>query len=148
MHTALVSGFSAELAGALLDHVFRDPVYTPPPTLYAGLSSTAPTDTGGNITEPTDGGYARAPTTGADWGAASGTVPVTKANTSAVAWPTATGAWLGGVNLAHVVIFDELDGGSMLLFGRLAVARPVLAGDTPVAQPGSIVITLGAPVGT
>ena len=34
---------------ALLNHILTDSTYTPPTTLYIGLSSTTPTDAGGNV---------------------------------------------------------------------------------------------------
>src|SRR3972149_6513710 len=48
------------LAAEILDHLFTDGAYAPPATLYLGLSTTTPTEGGGNFTEPTDGLWARA----------------------------------------------------------------------------------------
>ena len=39
------------------------------PDIYVGLSSTTPTETGGSVTEPSSGSYARVATVAADWNA-------------------------------------------------------------------------------
>lgn len=130
---------------ALLNHIFTDPTYTPATTLYIGLSSTTPTDAGGNITEPSTGSYARVSTVAADWGAASGTAPATKSNTATKTFPTATADWVSGANLTYFVIFDAITAGNAVGFGALTTAKPVLNGDTPSFAAAALVVKLGKP---
>lgn len=130
---------------ALLNHIFTDPTYTPATTLYIGLSSTTPTDAGGNITEPSTGSYARVSTVAADWGAASGTAPATKSNTATKTFPTATADWVSGANLTNFVLFDAPTAGNAVGFGALTTAKPVLNGDTPSFAAAALVVKLGKP---
>jgi hypothetical protein len=92
------------------------------PTAFIGLSTTTPTATDTNITEPVGNGYARVATTGATWGvAAAGAIT----NTSVITFPTATGAGLGTVT--NVVVYDALTGGNLLFWGTIT-SQAVAAG--------------------
>jgi len=82
-----MAGFTDAYERAILDHVFTDPAWTPPVTLYIGLSSTTPTEAGANFTEPSTGSYARVSTTASDWSAASGTAPAVKTTTATKTFP-------------------------------------------------------------
>lgn len=137
--------FSDVLEAALLNHIFTDPAYTPSTTLYIGVSSTTPDDDGSNFTEPSTGAYARVSTVAADWGAATGTAPVTKSNTATKTFPTATATWLAGVNLTWFGIFEASSGGTPIATGLLTVAKPVMNGDTPSFGAGTMVLKLGKP---
>jgi hypothetical protein len=133
---------------ALLNHFLTDPAYTPPATMYIALSSTTPTDAGANVTEPSGGSYARVSTVAADWGAATGTAPATKANTATKTFVQATADWVAGANLTHFVLFDALTVGNVVAWGALTVAKPVLNGDTPSFAVGALVLKLGKPTDT
>ena len=130
---------------ALLNHFLTDGAYTPPATMYIALSSTTPTDAGGNVTEPSGGSYARVATAAADWGAASGTAPATKSNTTAKTFAQATADWASGANMTHFVLYDALTVGNPLAWGALTVAKPVLSGDTASFAVGALVLKLGKP---
>jgi hypothetical protein len=138
-------GFVDTVEQKLLDHFLTDPAYTPPATMYIGLSSTTPTEAGGNITEPSTGSYARVATTAADWSAASGTAPAVKTNTATKAFAAATTDWLAAANLTNFVLFDALTAGNALAFGALTTPKPVLNGDTPSFAAGALVLELGDP---
>lgn len=140
-----MAGFVDTVERALLDHFLTDGAYTPPATMYIGLSSTTPTEAGGNITEPSTGSYARVSTAAADWSAASGTAPVTKTTTATKTFPTASADWVAGANLTHFVLFDASSAGNALAFGALGTAKPVLNGDTPSFAAGALVLKLGDP---
>lgn len=140
-----MAGFVDSVEQALLDHFFTDPPYTPPTTMYIGLSSTTPTDAGGNFTEPSSGSYARVSTTAADWGAATGTAPATKSSTATKTFPAATGDWVGGSNLTHFGLFDASSSGNLLCWGALGTPKPVLSGDTPSFPSGALVLKHGDP---
>ena len=53
-----MAGFSDYLEDKVLNHVFGGTAYTAPSTLYVGLYTAAPSDTGGG-TEVSGGSYAR-----------------------------------------------------------------------------------------
>lgn len=140
-----MAGFVDTVEQSLLNHFLTDPAYTPPATMYLALSSTTPTEAGGNFTEPSGGAYARVSTAAADWGAATGTAPATKSNTAVKTFPTATADWVAGVNLTHFGLFDASTAGNLLAWGALGTAKPVLNGDTASFAAGALVLKLGDP---
>ncbi len=145
-----MAGFTDFLEHALLDHLFSDAAYAPPATLWVALSTTTPAEAGTGFTEPSSGSYARVATTAADWAAATGTAPSTKSNTAAITFPTATGDWSSGANMAFFGLFDD-DGtpsGNLLAFGALTTPKAVLNGDTASFAASTLVIKLGDPSDT
>lgn len=126
------------LEDEVLEHVVGKSAYTSP-TVYVGLSSTTPAEDATNITEPSTGSYARVATAAIDWNNAS-TGSIDTAN--AVGFAAATGDWVAGANLTHLVVFDALTTGNALFFGSLAVSKPVLSGDTASFPAGDITVTL------
>jgi hypothetical protein len=143
-----MSGFDDATERAILNHVLTDPAWTPAATLYIGLSSTTPTDAGGNFTEPSTGSYARVSTAAADWDAATGTAPATKTNSATKTYPTATGDWVAGANLTHFGLFEALSGGTPIVCGALTTPKPVLSADVASFGPGTLVLKLGDPTDT
>ena len=91
-----------------------------PTEYYIGLSTTEPTATGTNVSEPaTSAGYSRvllnnlsAPTNGV----------VT--NTSNINFEESTSAW---GTITHFVIYDAEVGGNLLMYGALSTPRVVEA---------------------
>jgi hypothetical protein len=140
-----MAGFTDAVEQQLLDHFLTDPAYTPPATMYLALSSTTPTEAGGNFTEPSGGSYARVSTAAADWSAATGTAPATKTNTAAKTFPTASADWVSAANLTYFGIYDASTAGNLLAFGVLGTPKPVLNGDTPSFPASSLVLKLGDP---
>lgn len=138
-----MAGFTDATEQAILDALFTDPAWTPPTTLYLALSSTTPTEAGGNFTEPSGGSYARVSTVAADWSAASGTAPAVKTNTATKTFPTASASWVSGANLTHFGIYDASTVGNLLCWGALGTAKPVLSGDTASFAASALVIKLG-----
>lgn len=143
-----MSGFVDTVERALLDHFLTDPAYTPPATMYLGLSSTTPTEAAANFTEPSTGSYARVSTVAADWSAASGTAPAVKTNTATKTFPTATADWVAAANLTHFGFFDASTAGNLLAYGALTTSKPVLNGDTPSFGAGTMILELGDPSDT
>jgi hypothetical protein len=129
-----VGKISNYLANELLDHVFNA-AYAPPATVYLGLSTADPTDTGSGLAEPVGSGYARQPIT---FGAAASR-RVTQG--SAVTFPQATGAW---GTVSHWALFDAVSGGNMLAHGALAQAKSVVANNTPSVPSGEVWIEVTA----
>lgn len=142
-----MSGFTDTVEQALLDHFLTDPAYTPPATMYLALSTTTPTEAGGNFTEQTIGvgAYARVSTAAADWSAASGTAPAVKTTTAVKTFPTATATWVAGASFTYFGLYDAATAGNLLAFGALTVAKPVLNGDTASFAAGALTIKLGDP---
>jgi hypothetical protein len=125
----------------ILDHIFGGPDFTRDATLFLALSSTTPTDAGGNFTEPSTGDYARVSITnnatnfpGATAGA--------KSNGVEFAFPTATADWVAGANLTHFGFFTLSSGGVLRCWGALTTPKPVLNGDTARFPVGDLDITL------
>lgn len=112
------------------------------PTIYVALSSTTPTETGTNVTEPSGGSYARVATAASDWNAATSADPSVVDNANAIDFPTATADWLTGSNLTHFALYDAASAGNFLGFGALDTAKPVLNGDTASFAAGALDVTL------
>jgi hypothetical protein len=107
----------------VLDLLFGATSYAPPGTVYLGLSLNA-SNKGGNVTEPSGGGYARValannPTT---FPAASGG---TKSNSTAAAFPAPTANW-GTVQ--SLFIADAPSGGNVLAMADLATPKAITGG--------------------
>lgn len=118
---------STYLANELLDHVFNA-AYTPASSVYLGLSTANPGDTGSTLAEPSGNGYARQPIT---FGAAANLQVMQSAS---VTFPQATAAW---GTITHWAVFDAVSAGNMLAHGELGLAKAVVSGNTltvPSAQ--------------
>jgi len=139
------AGFTDSVETAMLDHFMTDPAYTPPTTWYMGMSSTTPTDAGGNVTEPSGGNYARVGTVAADWSAASGTAPAVKTNTAVLTFGTASADWVAAANLTYFTMHTLVTAGAVGVFGAMATAKPVLNGDTASFAASSLTLQLGDP---
>lgn len=132
-----MSSFSNFLELELLDHVFGNAAYTAPGTLYFGLFTVAPSDSGGG-TEVTGGSYARVAVTNnaTNFPAASGGA---KSNGTAITFPAATAAWGTVVAMG---VFDASSGGNLLAWATLATAKTIASGDTPAFPAGDFDVTL------
>jgi hypothetical protein len=108
---------------------------TGPTSLYVGLLTAAPSDSGGG-TEVTGGSYARVTVASslANWAgtqsagsttASSGSGGVTS-NNGAVTFPAPTANW--GV-VTHIGIYDATSGGNLLFWGALSQPKTVNNGD-------------------
>lgn len=123
--------FSNFLETEILDHVFGGAAYTAPGTLYIGLYTGAPSDTGGG-TEVSGIDYARQTSTFTTSGD-------TTSNTDAVEFPTAGGSW---GTVTHVGVFDALTSGNLLAYGTLTASKAVDSGDVFRIIAGALDITL------
>jgi hypothetical protein len=110
--------YSTYLANQLLNEAFGGAAYTPPATIYIGLSSTTPTAAGGNVTEPSTGSYARVVVTNntTNWPTTS---TGSKSNATVITFPASTAAWLASAALTSFVIYDAATAGNMLASGAL-----------------------------
>jgi hypothetical protein len=107
-----------------------------PAAYYIGLSTTTPTVTGGNVTEPTGNGYAVVAVTNnaTNFPPSAGGA---KVNGVAIVFPTATGSW----GTVTYVIFKDGASGSVVGFSLLATPRTIATGAVPTLAAGSILIT-------
>jgi len=103
--------FTNYLEDKVLKHVFGGAAYTAPATIYVGLYTAAPSDTGGG-TEVSGGSYARQSAAFT----VSGTNPTEAANTAGVEFPTASANW---GTITYMGVFDALTGGNLLAFAQL-----------------------------
>lgn len=108
-------------------------------TFYIGLSSTTPTDAGGNVTEPSGNAYARVQISGFSI-AANGSTQ----NTASITFPTSTGTWFPlNAPATHWVMFDGAGNGAHLLSsGTLEEPISILKNTTVTIASGKVVITL------
>ena len=138
-----LSNYSAQaLLNALFGKTSAFGALASVPTIYVALSSTTPTETGGNVTEPSAGAYARVSTAAGDWNAATSADPSVVDNLNAIAFPTATATWLSAADLTYVALYDASSGGNFLGAGALTLAKPVLSGDTMEFSAGDLNITM------
>lgn len=126
-------------ANNLLDLAFSKASNSFPATMYVGLSSTTPTNTGTNVTEPSTGSYARVSVTNnaTNWPAASSR---SKSNGTAITFPTATADWLSGANLTHFVIYDAASSGNFIAWGELTAPVAVTSGTQAAFAVGALVV--------
>ena len=130
--------FTDFLENELLDHILGPGAYAAPATVYLGLSTTTPTDAGGNFTEPVGFAYARVAVTNnpANWPAA---VAGSKQNGTTITFAEATGSW---GTITHFGIFDAISGGNMLMKGALTTPKLIETGDVAQFNPSTITVTL------
>ena len=88
-----------------------------------GASTTTPTKTGTNVTEPSGNGYARITSTPSDWEAASGGSIQTANN---LEHPEATGSW---GTITHVVFWDAAES-NIIGWAALAESKSIVSGQT------------------
>ena len=130
-----MGSFSDYWENEILDHIFGKGNYSPP-TIYVGISTADPGDSGAGLTEPSGGGYARRQTMSADWNAAADGL-LDNANT--ITFNVATGDW---GTLTHFALFDAATAGNMLAHGALAQAKVIANGDTLQFVTGDLHVTL------
>jgi len=133
-----MGSFTEDLANELLDHVFGNAAFTADSSLFIALSTTTITDTGGNMTEPSGGSYAREEVVNNATNfpaAASGA----KANGTAITFATATASWGTIIDFA---IMSAISGGTMRGYGTLDTAQLINSGGTASFAIGDLDITL------
>lgn len=125
----------------ILNYLFRGISYTPPGTLYIGLTQSF--DSGslksGIVDEPSTGGYARQSysATSGNWIAPyySGIIAAVTHNTTQIQFPVATSD-IGDVS--GIFIADDPASGNVLFFGQLSSPRYIRNGDQFVFSSGSL----------
>jgi len=130
-----MGSFSDHWENEILDHIFGKGSYSPP-TIYAGLSTADPLDSGSGLAEPSGNGYARVQTSGASWTVASGG---SLSNASDISFPQATGSW---GTITHFALFDAASAGNMLAHGALNQSKTITSGDTAKFAAGDLDVSL------
>lgn len=123
-------GMGTFLANELLDHVFGVGSYSPP-TVYVGLSTADPTDSGGGISEPSNN---YSVTAHSAWDTASSGATE---NTGTITFPTPSGSW--GTITHH---FLEDGSSNLLFYGALDTSQTPDTDDTVQYADGALDITL------
>ncbi|MAL44564.1 hypothetical protein [Hyphomonas sp.] len=126
-----MSAMSDYLEEKLLNHVLRNTAFTPPSTVYIGLSTGSFGDDNSG-TELSGNGYARQSIA---FDAASGGV---SDNTSNVDFPAATGSQ---GTITHFGLFDASSGGNLLIHGAFSAGKTVATGDILRIAAGELDIT-------
>jgi len=130
-----MGGFSDYWENKILDHIFGNGSYTPP-TIYVGLSTADPIDSGSGLAEPSGNGYARVQTSASDWNTASnGSLN----NVGNITFAQATGNW---GTITHFAMFDAAMAGNMLAHGALSQSKSIGESDTARFEAGDLNISL------
>ena len=125
--------FTNYLETEILDHVFGGSAYTAPSTLYLGLFTAAPGETGGGTEVTTSGtAYARQ-------SVAFTTTGNTTSNSSSIEYATATASF---GTVSHVGVFDAATGGNLMAYATLSSAKSIDTGDVFRVPLGDLDITL------
>lgn len=131
-----MSAMSNYLEVEIVKHIFRTGSFTKPAVLGIALFTSAPSDAGGG-TEVSGNGYTRVAQNplDANWAATDGTNGTTS-NSTAITFPTPTGAGWGTVT--HFAIFDATTAGNLLIHGALTASKTINAGDTVSFAPNQL----------
>lgn len=136
----MANNFNEYLRNTVLNNVFGATAFTPPATLYIGLSTTAIADAGTGATEPAGNGYAREAVTNnkTNWTVATGAANAVE-NATEIEFAEAAGSW---GSLTHFFISDAATGGNILVSGALDTPKTVAVGDIARFTIGSLRIGL------
>lgn len=128
---------------AILDELYGGTALAAPADYFIGLSTTTPTDTATNFTEPSTGAYARVQKTNnaTNWPAATAADPTVKSNGTVVTFPAATANW---GTISHAGFFTASTGGTPVDWGALGTATAVNTGTTASFAIGALQVQLDA----
>jgi hypothetical protein len=136
----MAGSFNNYLEVTVLDNVFGATAFTPPATLYVGISTSTIAEAGTGITEPVAMAYARIAIDNdkVTWSSATGT-PTQISNAIIITYAQASGNW--GI-ITDFFIADALTGGNILCYGSLTATKTIASGDTARFAIGDFVIRL------
>lgn len=117
----------------ILDHILKTGSYAPPSTVYLGLSTADPLDSGSGLAEPSGNGYARK---AISFGGATGRAITQDAD---VTFDQATGSW---GTITHYGLFTLSTGGVLMAHGSLNTSKAVIAGNTPSVASGEVIVSV------
>lgn len=138
----VVVPFSTAIDNSILDHYTTKTTWSARTAnaTYIALSSTTPTKSGTNVTEPSGGSYARVQVTAAQFDAAASSATQNNVDKN---FTQATADWVSAANLTHLVLYDASSSGTFLGFKALTTAKPVLNGDTAKVLSGDLDLVMG-----
>lgn len=119
----------------VLDHVLKAASYSPPSTIYLGLSTADPGEDGSGWVNPTYTGYARK-------AIAFGTASARSIAQNALV--TFDPCSAGSSVVTHWGLFDTLSGGNAMAYGALSAPKTVVAGNTPSVASGQVTVSFNA----
>ena len=142
-----MGGWVNSVEMAILDDFTGKAAYTPPVTLYAGLSTTTPNESSGSFTEPVAGGYLRFQVTAATWTNATSGNPSSTSYGAAIAFAAATGGW---GTVTHFGLFSVATAATGLVqhWGTLDTAKAIQTSDSASFAANTLKIYLGDPPDT
>lgn len=142
-----MAGFTNTYEASILDDFTGKAAFTPPTTLYVGVSTATPTDAGASFTEPSAGAYTRFPCTAATWTAATTGDPASTSYGAQITYPQATGGW---GTLTHFGLFSVKtpSTGGVFNWGTLTVAKAVQTNDSLSFAANTLFLKLGDPTDT
>lgn len=112
-----------------------------PTRYYVGVSSTEPAADGTNVTEPGTGlGYVRVEITNLSE-PTNGSVT----NTSNIDFAESTGDW---GTMSYYTIYDSINGGNLLMYGRLSSSRRIEAATVLTIRAGALNLAAVNPAST
>ena len=125
-------------ANRILDRNFGGTAYTPPATMYFGLSTTVIQIDGTGATEPSGGAYARVALTNdkTNWGTASN---ASLTNSTAVTFPESTASW---GTITYVGIWDASTAGNVWFFDALSPSKVVQSATVVLFAIGAITVQM------
>ena len=127
----MANSFSDYLENKVLAHVFGGSAYTAPTTIYVGLFTADPGESGSS-NEVSGNGYLRQ--------SMAFTVSTnTATNTANVEFPTATGSW---GTITHIGIMDALTTGNLLYHTALTTSKVIDVDDIFRITTGNLSVTL------
>ncbi len=128
---------STYFLNCIMGNVFKSKVSPALPTkFYLGLSTSAPTLTGGGITEPSSTtGYKRVAVTSSLSVPTDGVI----SNKSEISFPRSSASW---GTITHFVLFDAETGGNFLLSESLTKSRLIEDSTIVILETGKLKITL------
>jgi len=131
-----MAAMSDYLENKLIDQIFRGQAYTFPSSVFIGLLTAAPSDTGGG-TEVSGNAYTRvavnttlanfAGTQGTSTTTASSGTSGTTSNNTTLTFPTPSASW---GTVTHFGVYDANTSGNLLFFGALSISKTINSGDT------------------
>lgn len=130
-----MGSFSNYWENLILDRLFNKAALAEV-TIWVGLSTQDPSESGANLAEPTVASYGRQDTSAATWTAASdGALD----NAVAIEFTTAAQSW---GTLTHFAGFDASTGGNMLFYGQLTASRDITTNDSARFAVGALDVAL------
>jgi len=102
-------------------------------TLYLGLFTANPGNTGSQTSEVTGGGYARQSITFSSISSGS------TSNSSAIIFPTSTASW---GTITYFAVLDSLTNGNMLFYVAVPTSRTIASGQVLTVNINGITITV------